>query len=196
MPDRTTKVEVNAESGTFRAVVPVQSAREPPADTQIGVDPGTSEHELTIRDVSHEEAMPEPELLERRKQAQLNVNVQQPFTGGLTGWRAQMANMTFGGVIVVAFFLMYRDSQQNQKEWFAQMREDSKQIRADAQSRDAATVIAISGLTASNSAMVSEFRLARQDIGALVKILTEKKPPEPETQGTAPMPRAKTSGAG
>lgn len=199
MPDRTTKVEVNAESGTFRAVVPVQSAREPPADTQIGVTPGTSEHDISIQDVPHEDAGPMSEPVERRKQQpQAVVNVQQPTSAGLTGKWGSVANMSAVGFVLVLCFLMYKDGQANQKEFLNYAREESRTVRLENQTSASNTVAAITALAtkidgmisaattliASNNsainAMVTEMQRARQEMASLVKILTEKKPPEGE----------------
>lgn len=189
MPDDKTRVETAPDSSKIKITVPVAGSKTRPTDTQVQVDPGTQEHEVLVEDVPHEE-MPE----RRRRQPPVNVQVQQPNAGGLLGPWATLANLSAVGVVIVFLFWVYRDSQSNQKEFLQQVREDRLQDRLDNKSADSAMVAALSSLSVkmdaiaasnqamatSNNAMILEMQRARQEVTALVKVLTEKKPPEEE----------------
>lgn len=210
MPNRQTKVEATAESGVIRLTVPTQPPSSPPTATQTEVTPGTSVHEVLVTDApmppsgAPDDTGPE----RRRQQTPVQVQVQQPNAGGLTGWPAIVANMSAVGVLMMFLFWVYRDSQSNQREAFRQIQDDRRQDRSDVQSQTAAMVAAIGQLTssigatnASNQAIASEFRAARnedrrdrQEMLMLLRAMAKEKqrPDEPEPDmSRAPMPRAK-----
>lgn len=197
MPDRT-RVEPDPDSGSFKVTVPNHPPGEP-ADTQVTVEPGTHEHELTVQDVPHQER--------RRSQTATQVNVSQPQSGGLNGPWASVANLTGVGVVFILVFLMYRDFTTTVRERDTLIREEMRQNRSSEQSSNAAIVAALSGLTTkmdalaisnnamvqSNTAIVGEFRVAQQEMRALVKTLVGKMQ-EQEPMSSAPHPRAKATG--
>jgi hypothetical protein len=202
MPNRQTRVETNASSGEIKVTVPSQPAGAPPTATQTTVEPGTSEHDISVLDV----AQPEPgaDMPERRRNSGgVQVQVQQPQAGGLTGPWATAANLTGVGIIFVLVFLFYRDSQSDKREMFNQMREERRQDRSDQQAATAAMVAALNNLTmsttattASNTAMVAEMRETRREVSALVKAIAKDKgiPMPPDPMGAAPAPRLKGDG--
>lgn len=209
MPEKT-RVETLTDSGKINVIVPAQTAkeaREHPKETRVTVTPGTSEHEAMIEEQPHSIDGVSPNTERRRQQTPVNVSVQQPNAGGLTGGYATIANMSAVAVLMIFMLWIYRDSKADQREYMSQMREDRIADRSDSKSADAATVAALTalsgkmdatiaalitkldamvvsaaGLVASNNALVAamstEMKQARQEISALVKILSEKKPPE------------------
>lgn len=204
MPDKTTRVETDSNSGAMKVVMPNQPPKQPPTDTHVEVEPGTHEHTVTVEDVQRE-----PER--RRQQAPVAVNVQQPpNSGGLVGAWASVANLSAVGAFLLLTFLMYRDFVANVRERDTLIREEMRQTRSSDQSSQAAMVAALGALTtkmdalaisnntmaASNASIISEFRVAQQEMRSLVRMLAKDKglpPPEPE-MGTAPLPRVKASG--
>lgn len=224
MPDKTpearaTKVEVESTSGTFKAVMPTAHAKTP-TDTRLQITPGTSVHEVLLSDVPHEadppgSAEPPPPHERRRQQTPVNVQVQQPPSGGLTGTWASVANLSAVGAFLLLTFLMYRDFVANVRDRDQLIREEMRQTRSSDQSSQAAMIAALGGLTtkmdalaisnnamaASNNAMVTEFRQSQQELRSLMKALA-KMPPDHEPvrdEGViapAPAPRSRAGCGG
>lgn len=147
----------------------------PGESSRIDVIPGTKECEV-LTDTTKD---PDPEMAERRKHpAPLQVSVQQPSTGGLTGWPATVANMTAVAFVLLLTFMMYRDFVATTKERDSLIRDEMKLTREEMRaSREADTrsnhllTLSLQGLqtkmdslAASNIALATEFRAARLEM--------------------------------
>ena len=213
MPHRQTKVEADTTSGVVKVTVPTQPASATPSATSVDVIPGTSIHEALVTDTPcPTAATPDDGQTERRqRQTPVQVQVQQPNAGGLSGLTYIIGNASAVTVIMVFCFLFYKDNRADQREAFHQNQEDRKMDRADAQAQTAAIVSAMNNLSASiattntnSAAVVTEFRNSREEdrrtqkemlslLRALVK--EKREPPAPDPGMTnAPMPRAKADG--
>lgn len=141
-----------------------------PGDScRVDITPGTVEHDVMVDSCTS----PDPIIEERRNHpAPTQINVQQPQSGGLSGWPAMVANMSAVAFVMVLMFMMYRDFVATIKDRDMLVREEMRmnrdatiaesKLNRDSSAADVKLMTsAIASLTSSNNAMASEFRTSR-----------------------------------